>query len=205
MKLLSHTIGIFTNPDREWQAIRSDKHSFLQVFFSHVPILALLPCIAGYIGVTRIGFELGGHLTKLTPASAAVLAVVTYFAMLVGVYLLGEFINWMAKSYGVEGDEPTRHYEGTALAVFVTTPIFLASMVVIYPHLWLVTAVVGLAGVYSVYLIYEGIPILMNMSKERAFLYAGAVITVALVMMVTVMIGSVILWTMGIGPVYQHA
>jgi len=205
VKLLSHTIGIFTNPDREWQAIRSDKHSFLQVFFSHVPILALLPCIAGYIGVTRIGFELGGHLTKLTPASAAVLAVVTYFAMLVGVYLLGEFINWMAKSYGVEGDEPTRHYEGTALAVFVTTPIFLASMVVIYPHLWLVTAVVGLAGVYSVYLIYEGIPILMNMSKERAFLYAGAVITVALVMMVTVMIGSVILWTMGIGPVYQHA
>ncbi|SHE98243.1 Protein of unknown function [Microbulbifer donghaiensis] len=204
MRLLSHTIGIFTNPDREWKAIRADRHSFVQVFLSHVPFLALIPCVAGYIGVTRFGFELGGHLTKLTPASAGVLAVVTYFAMLIGVYLLGEFINWMAKSYGVEGDEPTRHYEGTALAVFVTTPIFLASIVVLYPHLWLTVAVIGLAGAYSIYLMFEGIPILMNMNKDRAFLYACAVVTVALVMMVTVLIGSVILWSMGVGPVYQH-
>lgn len=204
VRLLSHTIGIFTHPDKEWEAIRADRHSYLQLFLSHVPILALIPAVAGYIGVTQFGFELGGHLARLTPASAGLLAAVTYFSILAGVYLLGEFINWMAKSYGVEGDEPTRHYEGTALAVFVTTPIFLASIVLIYPHLWLTVAVIGLAGCYSVYLIYEGIPILMNMSKERAFLYACAVITVALVMMVTVMVGSVILWSMGIGPVYQH-
>ncbi|WP_193165952.1 Yip1 family protein [Microbulbifer hainanensis] len=204
MRLLSHTIGIFTHPDREWAAIRADKHSFKQVFLSHVPFLALIPCIAGYIGVTRFGFELGGHLTRLTPPSAAVLAVVTYFAMLIGVYLLGEFINWMARSYGVEGDEPTRHYEGTALAVFVTTPIFLASIVVLYPHLWLTVTVIGLAGLYSIYLMYEGIPILMNMDKDRAFLYASAVVTVALIMMVTVLIGSVLLWSMGLGPIYQH-
>ncbi|WP_160152809.1 Yip1 family protein [Microbulbifer sp. ALW1] len=204
MKLLSHTIGIFTNPDKEWRAIRADKHSFVQVFLSHVPILALIPCVAGYIGVTHFGFELGGHVAKLTPKSAGYLAVVTYIALLVGIYLVGEFINWMAKAYGVEGDEPTRHYEGTALAVFITTPVLLAGIVMLYPHLWLVVTVMGLAGLYSVYLLYEGIPILMNMSKERAFLYASAVLTVGLVMMVTVMICSVIIWTMGVGPVYQH-
>lgn len=204
MRLLRHTLGILTNPDKEWEAIRADDHSVAQVFLSHVPILALIPCIAGYIGVTRFGFELGGHLTKLTPASAGLLAVVTYFSMLVGVFLLGEFIKWMARSYGVEGDEPTHHYEGMALAVFVTMPIFLASIVVLYPHRWLAMGVLGLAGTYSIYLMFEGIPILMNMSKERAFLYAFAVVTVALVMMVSVLVGSVILWTMGVGPVYQH-
>ena len=204
MRLLSHTIGIFTNPDREWQAIRSDRHSFLQVFLSHVPILALIPCVAGFIGVSQVGFALGGHTAKLTPGSAGALAVVTYIAILVGIYLVGEFINWMAKAYGVEGDETTRHYEGTALAVFVTTPVLLAGIVLLYPHLWLVVTVMGLAGLYSVYLIYEGIPILMNMSKERAFLYASAVLTVGLVMIVTVLICSVIIWTMGVGPVYQH-
>lgn len=204
MKLLSHTIGIFTNPDKEWQAIRADKHSFVQVFLSHVPILALIPCVAAFIGVTKVGFTLGGHVAKLTPASAGMLAVVTYIALLAGIYLVGEFINWMAKAYGVEDDEPTRHYEGTALAVFVTTPVLLAGIVMLYPHLWLVVTVMGLAAVYSVYLLYEGIPILMNMSKDRAFMYASAVLTVGLVMMVTVMICSVIIWTMGVGPVYQH-
>ncbi len=204
MRLLSHTIGIFTHPDREWKAIRADRHSFVQVFLSHVPFLALIPCIAGYIGVTRFGFQVGDHLVKLTPGSAAALSIVTYISMVVGVYLFGEFINWMARSYGVEDDEPRRHYEGTALAVFVTTPIFLAGIVSIYPHLWLNAAVTGLAGIYSVYLIYEGIPILMNINKDRAFLYAGAVITVGLVLLVSVRIGAVILWSMGIGPVYQH-
>lgn len=202
MRFLSHTLGILTNPDKEWQAIRADRHSFVQVFFSHVPFLALVPCIAGYIGVTRFGFPVGDQLVKLTPGSAAALAIVTYFSLLIGVYLFGEFINWMAKSYGVEGDEATRHYEGTALAVFATTPVFLAGIVSLYPSLWLNAAVTFLAGCYSIYLIFEGIPILMKMSKERAFLYACSVVTVGLVLLVSVRIGAVVLWSMGVDPVF---
>ncbi|WP_066966438.1 Yip1 family protein [Microbulbifer sp. Q7] len=204
MKLLSHTIGIFTNPDKEWQAIRSDKHSFVQVFLSHVPILALIPVVSAYIGVTQVGFTVGDNVQKLTPGSALTLCVLTYFAMLFGVYIFGEFINWMAKSFKVEGDEAMRHYEGTALAVFVTTPIFLAGFIGLYPNLWLNAAVTLLATAYSIYLIYEGIPILMNIDKERAFVYASSVVTVGLVLLVSVRIGTVILWSMGIGPVYQH-
>ncbi|MCA0901751.1 Yip1 family protein [Microbulbifer agarilyticus] len=204
MRLLSHTIGIFTNPDKEWQAIRSDKHSFVQVFLSHVPILALIPVVSAYIGVTQVGFSVGDNVQKLTPGSALTLAIITYFSLLIGVYIFGEFINWMAKSFRVEGDEETRHYEGTALAVFVTTPIFLVGFIGLYPNLWLNAAVTLVATAYSVYLIYEGIPILMNIDKERAFVYASSVITVGLVLLVTVRIGTVILWSMGIGPVYQN-
>ena len=204
MRFLSHTLGILTNPDKEWEAIRADKHSFAQVFLSHVPILALIPCVSGYIGVTQVGFQIGDNVSKLTPASALSLAVVTYISMLVGVYLFGEFINWMAKTYMVEGDEPTRHYEGTALAVFVTTPIFLVGFIGLYPNLWLNAAVTGLAACYSIYLVYEGIPILMKLTKDQAFMYATSVMTVGLVLLVTVRVGSVILWSMGIGPVYQN-
>nr|WP_255775504.1 Yip1 family protein [Microbulbifer sediminum] len=202
---MSHTLGILTNPDREWKAIRADKHSFAQVFLSHVPILALIPCICLYIGTTTVGFTIGSNNAKLTPASAGTLAIVTYIAILVGVYLFGEFINWMAKTYMVEGDEETRHYEGTALAVFVTTPIFLVGFIGLYPHLWLNVGVHMLAACYSIYLIYEGIPILMNLTKEQSFMYATSVVTVGLVLLVTVRIGSVILWSMGVGPVYQSS
>lgn len=204
MRLLSHTIGIFTNPDKEWQAIRSDKHSFVQVFLSHVPILALIPVVSGYIGVTQVGFRIGDNVQKLTQSSAITLSVITYFAILFGVYIFGEFINWMAKSFKVEGSDEMRHYEGTALAVFVTTPIFLVGFVGLYPNLWVNAAVTLLAACYSIYLIYEGIPILMNIDKERAFVYASSVVTVGLVLLVSVRVGTVILWSMGVGPVYQH-
>ena len=125
MAILEHTLGILLHPDKEWRAIRNERHSFAQVFISHVPILALIPCISVYYGVTQVGWTVGdGDVVKLTSESALSLCVLTYLAMLVGVYILGEFINWMSKTYGVSDDAEKRHYEGTALAVYITIPVF---------------------------------------------------------------------------------
>lgn len=203
MALLQHTLGIFINPDAEWKAIRADKNSFKQVFLSHVPILALIPSISSYIGVTHTGWRVGsGDVVRLTTESAASLCVLSYFALLAGVFFFGEFINWMSKTYGVTDDKERRHYGGTALAVFVTTPLFLVGIFNVYPSLWVNALAMSIAGAYAVYLVYEGIPILMKIDKERGFMFASSVITVGLVLMVTAMITTVIIWGMGIGPVY---
>ncbi len=203
MAILEHTLGIMLHPDSEWKAIRNERHSFLQVFVSHVPFLALIPAVAAYFGVTQVGWTVGGgEPVKLTSNSALSLCVLTYVAMLLGVYVLGEFINWMSKTYGVGDSEEKRHYEGTALAVYVTTPIFLAGVVHAYPDMWINAVVLLAAAAYAVYLVYEGIPILMNISSDRAFMYASSVVTVVLVMVVVVRVGSVILWGLGIGPQY---
>ena len=205
MGILNHTIGIFTHPDTEWKLIRAERSSFKQVFISHVPLLSLIPVLAAYFGVTRVGWSVGGGETiMLTSESALVLCAITYFALLMGVFILGEFINWMSKTFGVKDGEDQRHYDGTALAVYVTTPLFLASVVLAYPQIWVVASILMLAGAYTVYLIYEGIPILMNIEKEQGFMYASSVITVALVMLVTAIIGTVIIWGVGIGPVYTN-
>jgi hypothetical protein len=201
--MLEHTLGILLHPDSEWKAIRNEKHSFKQVFLSHVPLLALIPVISFFIGVTQVGWTVGnGDPVKLTVLSALELCGVTYFALLLGVYVLGEFINWMAKTYGVMDSEEQRHYEGTALAVYISTPVFLVGIFGLYPDIWLNASAIVIAGAYAVYLVYEGIPILMNIDKDRAFMYASSVVTVGLVMMVVVLVGSVILWNFGVGPVY---
>lgn len=205
MALLQHTLGIFLHPDSEWKSIRNEKkeHSFKQVFISHVPLLALIPSVSFFIGVTQVGWSIGSQEPiKLTLMSALELCGLTYFALLFGVYALGEFINWMAKTYGVKDPEEERHYEGTALAVYVTTPVFLVGIFGLYPDLWLNAAATMIAGAYAVYLVYEGIPILMNISKEQAFMFATSVVTIGLVLMVIVRVGSVMLWSLGVGPVY---
>ena len=203
MARLKHTIGLFLHPDSEWRAIRNEKHSFQQIFLSHVPLLALIPSVSFFIGVTQVGWSFGsGDKIKLTTMSALELCGLTYITLLIGVYILGEFINWMAKTYGVEDSEEQRHYEGTALAVYITTPVFLVGIFGLYPDIWLNAIVTMIAGAYSVYLVYEGIPILMNITKEQGFMYATSVVTIGLVLMVVVRIGSVMLWNLGVGPVY---
>lgn len=203
MAFLQHTLGIFINPTKEWHSIRAEQSSFKQVFLSHVPFLALIPSVASYFGVTQVGWSIGdGDPVRLTAESAMSLAALTYFALLAGVFVLGEFINWMARTYGVSDTEERRHYEGTALAVYVCTPLFFAGLFAIYPDLWLNAVAMLIAGSYSVYLIYAGIPILMNIDKDRAFLFASSVVTIGLVLMVLTRVGSVLLWGLGIGPVY---
>lgn len=205
MATLQHTLGIFINPNREWQRIRNERHSFIRVFFVHTPLLALIPVIAAYFGVTQVGWNVGsGGVVKLTSQSALWLCAGAYIAQLLTVYILGEYVYWMSRSFGVADDARQRHYAGAALAVYSAAPMMLAGIVLLYPQLWIVATVFILAACYSVYLVYAGIPILMNIPKERGFIYASSVITVGLVLTVVVLVATVIVWSSGLGPIYTN-
>ena len=66
-----------------------------------------------------------------------------------------------------------------------------------------IAAVVFLAAAcYGAWLMYDGLPIVMGIEKERAVMYGGALLTVALVILVSTRVGSVILWNLGLGPVF---
>lgn len=199
--LLDHTLGIFTHPDEEWKSIRGEKRSRLTDFMLHVPLLALIPTLCFYFGVTEVGWAIGdGDPVFLTSRSAMVLCIMSYVSALAGVWIFGEFINWMASTYSEEKIDP---HHGMAIAIYVTIPLFFAGAAGLYPVLWINAVVTAAAAAYSIYLIYEGIPILMNIDKSRAFLYSSSIITVALVLLVTMRIGSVLVWGMVFGPEYQ--
>lgn len=205
MAMFQHTLGIFTSPDREWQRIRNEGHSSIRVFLVHTPLLALIPVIAAYFGVTQVGWHVGnGGIVKLTAQSALWLCAGAYVAQLLTVYILGEYVYWMSRSFGVADDERQRHYAGAALAVYSAAPMMLAGIVLLYPQLWIVATVLILAACYSIYLVYAGIPILMNIPKERGFIYASSVITVGLVLAVVVLVATVIVWSSGLGPIYTN-
>lgn len=198
--LLDHTIGIFTHPDSEWRDIRKQHRSKTLEFLTHVPLLAIIPAVAFYYGVTQVGWTLGGgDPVYLTSSSAMVLCSISYLSALAGVWIFGEFINWMAATYS---DEPVDPHHGMAMAVYVTIPIFLSGIAGAMPVLWVNAAATVIAAAYSVYLIYEGIPILMNIDKERGFLYSTSIVTVALVLLVSMRIGTVLFWVMFFGPEY---
>lgn len=205
MSILQHTLGILLRPSAEWKEIRHEQSSFLQVFVRHVPFLALIPAVCAYIGVTQVGWTTPrGEVLQISSASAASLSGMMYAAVLAAVYLLGVLISWMSHTYGAKGNKDQRRYEGTALAVYISTPPLIAGLALLYPNLWFVSAVVGLAIAYSVYLLYEGIPILMDIPREQGFMYATSVVTGGLVILLPLLMGPLLIWAMGMGPVHIH-
>lgn len=197
---LRHTVGLLTHPDREWQAIRQNPESLARLYFTHLIPLALIPAASGFYGTTQVGWQIGdGQVIKLTESSAFQLCLLFYLAILVGTYIIGRFIDFFAATYDVRDDKP----RGVTLACYTATPVLLLGIIALYPNIW-VNMLVGLIGVtYSVYLLYEGLPILMKIPPERGFMFASSILTVGLVMLVALLAISVVIWSIGVGPEYM--
>jgi hypothetical protein len=195
--MLQHVWGLFVNPKREWGAIRDDKCTIGKCYAIHVLILAAIPAISGFIGTTQFGWQIGvGDAVKLTVESAAIISVLYYLAMLVGVYAIGWMIYWMGGTYGAEAPLS----QCVVLAAYTATPLFLIGLMELYPVLWvnLIVGIVALA--YTVYLLYTGVPIMMGISEDRGFLFSSAVLAVGLVSFVALLAITAILWGMGLEP-----
>jgi hypothetical protein len=195
--VLNHVWGLFFHPKQEWKSIKGERCSIGKCYCSHVLILAAIPAIAGYIGTTQVGWSFGGfEVHKLTTQSALQIAIVTYLTMLVAVFSLGKAIHWMGQTYGSKQTLP----QAIALAAYTATPLWIMGIFFLYPILW-VNMLIGLPALaYTVYLLYTGVPVMMNVTQERGFLFASAVLAVGLVMLVAVLGAMAMLWSMGIGP-----
>eukprot|EP00903_Cladosiphon_okamuranus_P004248 g4246.t1 len=141
----------------------------------------------------------GDSLTRLTPASAFSIAVCLYLAQLTAIWIIGYLIHWMSQTY----ESDTSLVKGVVLSGFVATPLLLAGIVGVYPMLAFDMLMAIIASCYAVYLLYKGIPIALNMPAERGFLYASAVVGMILVMVITLMGATLILWDFGLEPVFQ--
>ena len=197
--ILNHLMGLYTHPKEEWHTIEQN-HEALKSSLSHVLVVALIPVICTFIAATEIGWNLGvGELLFLTQESALLMSVGMYFGLIAGVFGLAYLAFWMAKTF----DADPSFTQALELASYTATPLFMVGLAALYPAVWFVM-IIGLLGLaYSVYLLYTGVPIIMNIPEEKGFIYASSVVTAGLVLLVGLMASSVILWSLGFGPMYQ--
>lgn len=196
--LLSHALGLFTHPDEEWESIRKEHTSPFKMAF-YICILAAIAPVCAYISTTQYGWQIGnGQLVFLSESSAIALSTLTYIAIVVGVYFIGIMIDWMSRNYGSGHDEYAAN--GIALTAYSCTPLFLVGLTALYPEPWVVVVSYLAAASYAAYLMYDGLPHVLKISEDQAFFFVGSILTVALIYLVSTLIGSVIIWSVGIGP-----
>lgn len=191
--------GLFFAPNKTWRNIAELTDTQLRLYMLVPVILGLIPAYAWYVGTTQVGWTVGSSDTiRLTTTSAQAIAIAFYITQILAIWIIGYFVHWMSTTYGADSS-PTK---GMALVGLTSVPILLAGVVGFYPN-FAIDLLIAIAAVsYSVYLLYVGIPIAMNVPPERGFLYASAMVGVALVIVICVMCGSLILWSLGLEPVF---
>ncbi|MFQ3197444.1 MAG: hypothetical protein ACJAUL_002129 [Paraglaciecola sp.] len=196
--ILNHLWGLYAHPKEEWQSI-DDRHESFFYSLSHIALIALIPAIMAFYSAAHLGWSIGvGDIIKLTEQSAMLMSVGMYFGLVIGVLTLAVLIHELAKAF----DSQPTYTQSLELAAYTATPLFMVAVAAFYPVLWFVM-MIGLIGLtYSIYLLYTGTPILMHIPEEKGFIYASSVVTCGLVLLTILMATTVILWSMGMGPVF---
>jgi hypothetical protein len=174
--MLQRIKDILFKPKDTWPQIKSEATGIREVFTGYAMILAALPAIFGLLGFTLIGQSFGPitGLFRIPFTYALVWAIVWYVLTLVALYVEGLVINALAPSFGSKQNLVNAY----KLVVYSSTPAFVAGILNIIPALGIL---VFLIGIYTFYLLFVGMPVMMETPKEK---HAGYFIVTLIVMIV---------------------
>lgn len=179
MEQIDRAVGIIKSPLTELNKVKSEQISKDYLIKQYIAILALIPAVAYIIGMGFIGINMGFGSYKLPIATAVIGGVMTYILSIAGFYVTGIVINALAPKFASKQDEMM----ALKLAAFSYTPALLGGVFNIIPALGVISLLFSL---YGLYILYLGIPVLMETPNDKALNYT-IVIVVAMIVIFMVM------------------
>jgi len=162
--IIQRVIGIITKPAGEWKKIKGEKSTIAEMFTNYAIILAAIPAIAGFIGYSAIGRSFMGFTVRMPLGRAIMWSILMYIFSLLGVYLLGFIIDFLAPNFGAKKDMVI----STKIAVYSMTPSWIAGVFFLIPALAILSFI---AGLYALYLLYMGIKDLKSPEGDKTTPY----------------------------------
>jgi hypothetical protein len=167
--LIDRIKNILITPQREWDRISGEPADVGKLYGGYVVPLAAFSALCGFIGMFVfgvLGFRIG-----LVPGLIG--AVVQVVVATIGVFILAFITNALAPTFGSQQDMGQAH----KLAAYSWTAAFIAGVFAIFPPL----APLGIVGLYSLALLYIGLPRLMKTPEDKRLPYVITIIIVAIV------------------------
>jgi hypothetical protein len=176
MNLVDRVMRILLSPQQEWAVIDGEEATLGALYPGYIMPLAAIGPIATVISFALFGIAvpLGGVVYRVPLGSAITSAIVTYVLTLVGVYVLSLIIDGLAPTFGGSRSP----IQALKVAAYANTAAWVAGVFVIMPGL----RPLGVLGLYSIYLLYVGLPALMKAAKDRAVAYTVLVVVVGFVL-----------------------
>jgi hypothetical protein len=188
--------AVLVAPNSAIANISADPPSGAGVFFGAALWLGLLPPLFAAIGTTAFGWRLGVEPMFL-PAGTVVAVSLAYFVLLMlGFVSTAVVTRWMADTYGADPSW-SRSF---SLVTLVGAPLAIGSVVHLYPNAFLNVLVLVPTLIWSMYLLYRGLPTIMRTDRGRGMLMASSLIAYLLVSWVTLLGITAVLWSRGVGP-----
>jgi hypothetical protein len=176
MALVDRVKNILLSPRTEWPVIDAEPATVASLYTGYIMPLALIPVVCQAIGMSLIGFSIpfvGGHY-KSPLGSALMSAAVMYCFALIGVFIISLVVDALAPSFGGTKNS----VQALKVVAYAYTASWVGGIFSLLPALSWVALFFGL---YSLYLLYLGLPVLMKSPQDKAVGYTVVVIICSIV------------------------
>ncbi len=182
MNLVDRVKRILLSPKTEWEVIDAEPATATELYTRYIAPLAAIGPISQLIGYSVFGITVPFVGTYRVPIGSAITqAIVTYILTLAGTYILALIIDALAPTFNGQRNQ----IQALKLAAYSLTASWVAGIFALIPGLRILT----LLGLYSLYLLYLGLPVLMKTPREKALGYTAVVIVAAIVL--SMIIGAI--------------
>ena len=176
MDTVTRAKNICLTPLTEWPVIAAEQTPAAALLGGYVAPLAAIGAVAGLIGGSLVGITIPFGGTYRVPLIAGVAgAVLTFVMAIVGVFILSLLINALAPTFNGQQNSS----QALKVAVYSYTPAWVAGALHIVPPLGVLAIV---AALYGLYLLYLGLPRLMQCPADKALPYTAVVVVCAIVL-----------------------
>jgi hypothetical protein len=172
---LARVKGILLSPTAEWPVIDREDTAPASVFSTYVLPLAALAAAVNFIRLSIIGINMPFGGTIRSPVTVGLTnAILTCVMAVVGVALIAGIINLLAPTFG--GVRDTRR--AVRASAYSLTAAYVGSFLGLLP---MGTLLGFLAGLYGIYILYLGLPLMMHSKPDKAVGYTASVVVCTLV------------------------
>jgi len=186
--LVARAKAILTTPKTEWPLIATEPASTSGLYAGYIAILAAIPVVASFIKSSLIGSTFFGVTVRVPIVAGITAAILGYALSLLLTFVMALIINALAPTFSGQKNQ----IQALKTVAYAWTAYWVAGAATIVP--WLGWLVVLAGGIYTIYLLYLGLPSTMKCPPDKAAGYTALSIVIAVVLgwLISFIIGIVI-------------
>jgi hypothetical protein len=179
MNLVDRVKRILLSPRTEWNVIDAEPTTVAALYTGYIAPLAAIGPIAQLIGYSVFGISVPFMGTYRVPFGTALTgAIVSYILSLVATYVLALIIDALAPTFNGQRNQ----VQALKVAAYSSTASWVAGIFALIPGLRLLM----ILGLYSLYLLYLGLPVLMKTPRDKAVAYTALVVLAAIILFMVI-------------------
>ncbi len=168
INLVARVTSILFQPTRQWPEIETEFSHTATLYKGYIAPLAAIGPVCTAVWLLRF--------THASVSAVVTTAIASYVLAIIAVTAIAFVINVLAPTFGGQANT----VQALKVAAYASTAWWVGGVFQLVPTLGVLSIVPGL---YSFYLLYTGLPVVMKASTDRAVSYT-----------VTVIVGALVIW-----------